>query len=300
MPELPEVETMAAGLRSELLGRSLLKVEVIERTVLRGTSLREVSSLEGARLIGLTRSGKFLLFHFSSGSVLLAHLKMTGRFRLVGRDEEPGRWERIHLVFEGWENKLSFVDPRRFGYLALIPPGREGPVPLLYELGPDALKVSRQELREILGRSRRPVKALLLDQRAVAGLGNIYVDESLHRAGIHPATPAAQVPPERVKALHGAIRRVLRHAIRCGGSSVSSFHDSRGRRGSYQYHHHVYKREGESCRSCSTTIRYVRLASRGTRFCPSCQPTPEVAAGKGGRDARGRSRTKAQSRRLGT
>lgn len=276
MPELPEVETMAAGLRSELLGRSLLKVEVIERTVLRGTSLREVSSLEGARLIGLTRSGKFLLFHFSSGSVLLAHLKMTGRFRLVGRDEEPGRWERIHLVFEGWENKLSFVDPRRFGYLALIPPGREGPVPLLYELGPDALKVSRQELREILGRSRRPVKALLLDQRAVAGLGNIYVDESLHRAGVHPRTPSAAIAPERADRLHDAMQRVLKKAIDCGGSSVRTFRDSQGAQGTFQRHHQVYGRKGEPCRQCGSPISYTRVASRGTHLCPACQKAPRL------------------------
>jgi len=274
MPELPEVETMAVGLRSELLGRSLLSVEVIEAGVLRGTTLREVSSIEGSRLIGLTRSGKFLLFHFSSGSVLLVHLKMTGRFRLVGRHDEPGRWERIHLTFEGWEKKLSFVDPRKFGYLAFIPPGGEGPVPLLYELGPDALRVSRRELREILGRSRRPVKALLLDQRAVAGLGNIYVDESLHRAGIHPATPASHVAPERVAALHRSMRRILRKAIECGGSSVRTFRDSRGAAGTFQRLHRVYGRKGKKCRSCGAEIGYTRIASRGTHFCPECQKPP--------------------------
>ena len=276
MPELPEVETMAVGLRSELLGRSLLSVEVIEAGVLRGTTLREVSSIEGSRLIGLTRSGKFLLFHFSSGSVLLVHLKMTGRFRLVGRHDEPGRWERIHLTFEGWEKKLSFVDPRKFGYLAFIPPGGEGPVPLLYELGPDALQVSRRELREILGRSRRPVKALLLDQRAVAGLGNIYVDESLHRAGIHPRTPAAEIAPEGGDRLHDAMQRVLKKAIDCGGSSVRTYRDSRGAPGTFQKHHRVYGRRGEPCPQCGAPIAYTRVASRGTHLCPACQKPPRL------------------------
>jgi len=271
MPELPEVETMAAGLRGELLGKGLLRVRVLEGSVLRKTSAEAVGALGGARLVGLSRKGKFLLFHLSNGSVLLFHLKMTGRFLVVARDDPPGRWERLHLEFEGWERKLAFVDPRKFGYLALIHEEEEPPVPLLYELGPDALQLSSGEFREILGQSRRPVKALLLDQRRIAGLGNIYVDESLHQSGIHPRTPAAAIDAAGAARLHRAVQEILRKAIECGGSSVRTFRDSLGARGTYQDHHRVYGRRGEPCRSCGAAISYTRVASRGTHLCPACQ-----------------------------
>lgn len=276
MPELPEVETMVTGLRASLLGRTLVRVRLIEKTTLRGTTVRALANLEGARLVGLTRRGKFLLFHLSTGAVLLFHLKMTGRFLVIERDARPGRWERLHLEFEGWEGKVAFVDQRKFGYLALIPEGGECPVPLLYELGPDALQVTLDDLAEILGQSRRPVKALLLDQRALAGLGNIYVDESLHRAGIHPRTPAAAIDRDAVLRFHRAMGQILRKAIERGGSSVRSYRDSGGSQGSFQKLHRVYGRRGEPCSRCGEPIAYSRVASRGTHHCPSCQKAPNL------------------------
>ena len=282
MPELPEVETMAAALRRALLGRSLSRIRLLEKTILRGAAANSLAAHEGARIVGLTRRGKFILIHLSNGAVLLFHLKMTGRFLFVERDARPGRWERLHLELDGWEGKVAFVDPRKFGYLAVIPPEGECPVPLLYELGPDALQVTAPGLAEILGQSSRPVKALLLDQRVLAGLGNIYVDEALHRAGIHPRTPASAIGRKDADRLHGAMVRILRKAIDLGGSSVRSYRDSGGTPGGFQRLHRVYGRRGEPCRRCGGPITYSRVASRGTHHCPACQKAPSRRSARRG------------------
>ena len=295
MPELPEVETMVLGLRESVLGQRVQRLRLQCDRLVRESSPEAERAVRGVQVIGLSRKGKFLVFHLSNGAMLVFHLRMTGKLILVPSERPISGRDRARLDFTACDWAISFEDQRRFGSLAVLPHGRGAGVPLLHELGPDALTVGLRELRGLLAGSRRPVKSLLLDQRALAGLGNIYVDESLHRAKIHPGTPAGAVPPDRVKALHRIIRSVLRHAIRCGGSSVSNFHDSHGRRGSYQFHHHVYKREGEECRSCGTKIRYMRVASRGTRYCPACQPPPASArparAAAGARKSRGARRS---------
>jgi formamidopyrimidine-DNA glycosylase len=151
------------------------------------------------------------------------------------------------------------------------------------ELGPDALRISRKDLRDILGESSRPVKALLLDQRAIAGLGNIYVDESLFRAGIHPAERSCDIDGKRVGRLHRTLRDVLAKAIACGGSSVRTYRTSSGSPGTYQKHHRVYGRKGEDCPVCGSVISYAKVASRGTHYCPDCQPPPRKKKGKSGK-----------------
>lgn len=273
MPELPEVETMVLGLRKHLLGRALSGVRIFDTSVLHNTPPRLLGKMRGARIIGLNRQGKFLVFRLSNGAALLFHLKMTGRLLLRENKLPEGKWERLQMEFDGWGKSVFFVDPRRFGYLA-VDAGGKCPVPLFHELGPDALEVSRKELDDILAASRRPVKALLLDQRSIAGLGNIYVDESLHRAGIHPAAPASSVSPGQSAALHRSMRNILRKAVECGGSSVRNYRDSRGNAGSFQRLHRVYGKEGEKCRSCGSEIAYAKIASRGTHFCPECQKKP--------------------------
>ena len=269
---------MVLGLRENVFGQRVKQVRVLCDRLLRQTTPDSLRKLQGGRVVGLTRKGKFLLFHLSNGSLLVFHLRMTGKLVLIPSDRPLSTKDRARLDFSECDWALSFEDQRRFGSLDVIHGGNETGAPLLRELGPDALQVGLAAFREILASSRRPLKALLLDQREIAGLGNIYVDECLHRAGIHPATPGGAVPAERVRALHGAIRTVLRHAIRCGGSTVSNYADSRNKPGTYQFHHRVYKREGQQCRECETTIKYIRVASRGTRFCPSCQRSPKPAA----------------------
>ena len=271
MPELPEVETMVLGLRSVMLGRAIEGIDIYEKKALNNTPPRLLVPLKGCLIIGLTRKGKFLFLHLSDGTQLLFHLKMTGRLVLRPRETPPERWERLSFTFRGWDQRLSFDDQRKFGYMAVHPGGCECPVPLVYELGPDALQVSLEVLGDTLAFSDRPVKSLLLDQRSIAGLGNIYVDECLYRAGIHPLTPSSRIPPVKVERLHEAISAILEEAIACGGSSVRNFRDHRGEEGTYQRHHRVYGKKGEDCSLCGSKIAYSRVASRGTHYCPVCQ-----------------------------
>jgi formamidopyrimidine-DNA glycosylase len=270
MPELPEVETMVAGLRESVLGQRVQRVRVLCDRLKNQTSPAALRKVQGGRVIGLSRRGKFLLFHLSNGSMLVFHLRMTGKLLLVPSDCPTTKRDRLRLDFSDWDWALNFEDTRRFGSLDVLQ-GWESGNGLLRELGPDALAIELAKFRELLGDSRRPVKSLLLDQRVIAGLGNIYVDESLHRAGIHPLTPAAEIAPAQARRLHAAIRKVLRKAIDCHGSSVSDYRDINNNPGTFQQHHLVYQRCGEPCTTCGESIELIRVVGRGTRFCPVCQ-----------------------------
>jgi formamidopyrimidine-DNA glycosylase len=278
MPELPEVETMVLGLRESILGQRVERVRVFCDRLMSRVTPGALRMVQGGRVIGLSRRGKFLLFHLSNGSMLVFHLRMTGKLLLVPSALPLTKRDRMRLDFADCNWALTFADTRRFGSLDVLP-GEEGEG-LLEELGPDALLIGLADFREMLAGSRRPVKALLLDQRVIAGLGNIYVDESLHRAGIHPRTPAGTVVPPLVKRLHASMRRVLRSAIRCKGSSVSDFRDSQNRPGTFQKHHLVYRRSGEPCTTCGAAIEHIRVGGRGTHVCPSCQREPAAVGNR--------------------
>jgi formamidopyrimidine-DNA glycosylase len=273
MPELPEVETMVLGLRESILGQRVRRVRVFCDRLMGQVPSASLRKVEGGRVIGLSRKGKFLLFHLSNGSMLVFHLRMTGKLLLVPSARPLTKRDRLRLDFSDWDWALNFEDTRRFGSLDILHAWEPGDG-LLRELGPDALLVDLVDFRELLAGSRRPLKALLLDQRVIAGLGNIYVDESLHRAGIHPRTPADAVTPAEARRLHSAMRQVLRKAIVCRGSSISDYRDSHGRPGTYQKHHRVYQRRGEPCRTCGAPIEHIRVGGRGTHLCPACQKVP--------------------------
>jgi formamidopyrimidine-DNA glycosylase len=277
MPELPEVETMVLGLRESLLGQRVQRVRVFCDRLRGQTAPAALRMVKGGRVIGLSRRGKFLLFHLSNGSLLVFHLRMTGRLVLVPSTNPLTKRDRLRLDFSEWDWALAFEDTRRFGSLDILN-DCDTATGLLNELGPDALLVDLGDFRALLADSRRPVKALLLDQRVIAGLGNIYVDESLHRAGIHPRTPAADIAPAESRRLHAAMRRILRKAIDCRGSSVSDYRDSRNRPGTYQHHHLVYNRAGKPCTTCREPITYIRVSGRGTHLCPACQKHPSRPA----------------------
>jgi formamidopyrimidine-DNA glycosylase len=273
MPELPEVETMVLGLRESLLGQRVRKVRVFCDRLMSQTTPAALRKVQGGRVIGLSRKGKFLLFHLSNGSMLVFHLRMTGKLVLVPSAKTRTSRDRLRLDFSEWDWALNFEDTRRFGSLDVLD-GFTQCTGLLEELGPDALLIPLADFRALLAAGRRPIKALLLDQRVIAGLGNIYVDESLHRAGIHPQTHAAHVPADQVRRLHAAMRRILRKAIDCRGSSVSDYRDSNNRPGTFQHHHRVYQRSGEPCTTCGDSIVHIRVSGRGTHVCPSCQKVP--------------------------
>ncbi len=272
MPELPEVETVRRQLESALRGSRIVGVEVLLHRLVRYPSCPAYRrGLKGKTVMAVGRRGKYLLLHLDGGRVLVFHLGMTGSLRFNAPGEPRPR--HTHLVFRLEDGReLLYVDPRTFGETALLREGDHRPLPGLNRLGPEPLEeaFTPQELRRAL-RGKCRVKAALLDQSRLAGMGNIYADEALHRAGIHPLRRVDGLSPPEVERLHRAIREVLREAVDRGGSSVSDYVDTRGERGGFQDSHRVYRRAGEPCPRCGETIAREKVAGRSTYFCPRCQ-----------------------------
>jgi formamidopyrimidine-DNA glycosylase len=279
MPELPEVETVRAGLEPVLVGRSLARVEARRPDLRFPLPDGFVQRLTGARVLNLRRRAKYLLAGLDRGGALLMHLGMTGRFEVEGaamRDgfalAAPADAKHAHILFETDEGvRITFYDARRFGFMDLV----EDDDRRLLALGPEPLGADFDATvlaRAFAGRRQGP-KTLLLDQRVVAGLGNIYVCEALHRARISPTQPAASVAPRRLEPLVAAIKDVLGEAIAAGGSSLRDFAAANGELGYFQHSFRVYDQEGEPCpnRGCRGTIRRTVQAGRSTFFCPTCQ-----------------------------
>jgi len=263
MPELPEVETIRRSLEPHVAGRRILAAEFLCLRVLRGGDPDEMAArLAGRRVIALRRRGKFLLFELEGGLILLVHLGMTGKL-LMGAEPGP----HTHAIITLESGALLYDDSRQFGCLEL-----HDSVPArVARLGPEPLEVGFEEFARGLRKRRTRLKALLLDQRFLRGLGNIYADEALFRARIHPFAVAARLGPERARRLYDAIVEVLGEAIAAGGSSISDYVDGNGRRGFFQTRHRVYQRTGEPCVVCGTPIRRTLVAQRGTHYCPRCQ-----------------------------
>lgn len=272
MPELPEVETVrrtlapALGVRvTEIWTSGLpLRTQPVDLAALRRAARGKV--LEGVR-----RIGKYLLLDFSTRSVVV-HLGMSGRLRLFARDAPNP--PHTHVVFRMGERELRFSDPRRFGQVSVAVRGAERDHPSLAELGPDPLVDTVDgDLMYELCQTRRPVKLLLLDQRALAGIGNIYASEALWEARIRPTLPAQRLSRARAAALAAAVRAVLERALGNGGTSLRDFVDADGRQGEHSHYLRVYDRGGERCprRGCGGTIRRTVLGGRATFHCPRCQ-----------------------------
>jgi formamidopyrimidine-DNA glycosylase len=268
LPELPEVETVRASLAPLLTGRTLERVEIRDERLTRPFDpARVAAELEGERVAAVERRGKYLLLRFQTGRALLVHLRMTGSFR----GEETPHTRAVIVLDDG--TRIVYRDVRRFGTWLLLEQGeldtyldaRLGPEPLGRGFGPRSLAGALQ------GR-RAPIKAALLDQRTLAGLGNIYVDEALWRARVHPLRPAGELDADEVRAVHRAIRAALRMGIARQGASLRDYAQPDGRRGGMQHEFKVYGRGGEPCDRCGTPIEKTRAGGRGTWFCPSCQP----------------------------
>ena len=254
MPELPEVETVVRTLAPRLAGRRLLEL----RCFTRKRWARSVRKAKGKMVEEVRRYGKFILLKLDNG-VLAIHLGMTGKLLAGGT---PGPYTRAVLVLDGVT--VLFDDVRQFGSMRWLAQAPEG-------LGPDPLTVSAAEFALRLHGRRTRLKALLLNQSFLRGLGNIYTDESLFRAGIHPLTIAARLSLPRAYKLHAAIREVLTEAVASGGSSISDYVDADGRPGWFQFQHRVYQRTGEPCVRCGAPIKRILVAQRGTHYCPRCQ-----------------------------
>ena len=262
MPELPEVETITRALKPRLTGRRITAAEFRCLRVLRGDPDATAREIAGRKIVSVRRHGKFILMQLDRGKYFTVHLGMTGKLLSGG---EPGR--HTHAVITLDRGVLLYDDPRQFGRLELsnTVPGR------VEKLGPEPLEVSFDEFVAGARGRKTPIKALLLNQSFLRGIGNIYADEALFRAGIHPRTTAGRLRKERLLRLHGAIVQVLTEAIEAGGSSISDYVDADGRKGFFQFSHRVYQRTGEPCLTCGASIRRILVAQRGTHYCPRCQ-----------------------------
>jgi formamidopyrimidine-DNA glycosylase len=265
MPELPEVETVVRSVAAHLAGRRIVSTRFTSRFVTPGNRAKLTQRLAGRRIESVKRRGKFILIALDRGT-LTVHLGMTGKLLLEERGTEGEAGEHTHGVFTLDDGLLLYHDPRQFGRIEFS----EGPPPRVAKLGPEPLEISFEEFRTRLRRKAR-IKALLLNQTFLAGLGNIYADESLFAAGIHPLATAARLNDARAEKLYNAIRGILTHAIRLGGSSISDYVNARGERGWFQMEHRVYGREGQPCANCGRPIRKILVAQRGTHYCAHCQ-----------------------------
>jgi formamidopyrimidine-DNA glycosylase len=279
MPELPEVETLARGLQREIAGRRVLSVE-LGKTDFMDNPAEIERELPGMQIRAVERYGKFMLLRLQRSqetegvaqeAALLVHLGMTGT--MMPRPASEPRAKHTHLVAlldDGRE--LRYIDPRRFGRIALL--AGEKLREELQRFGADPLKISMDEFeRRVRGRRAR-IKAMLLDQGILRGVGNIYADESLWKARIHPARIGERLSVEEAGSLHRALQQILEKAIVLRGSSISDFLDAEGEPGEYQLHHKAYGREGKACYRCKAPIRRIVVAGRSSFFCPNCQKTP--------------------------
>jgi len=275
MPELPEVETVRRGLAPVLVGRRLVEVAQRRPDLRSPLPTRFAERLRGRRIEGIDRRGKYLLIRLDADEVWLAHLGMSGRFCIEG-EEAPALGAHDHLVIRTDDGaRVRFHDPRRFGYMDLVPAGALDAHPHLASLGPDPLgpAFSAGYLAARLATRLMPLKAALLDQRVVAGMGNIYASESLFRAGLSPKRAAATIPGRRAERLVAAIRQVFEEAIAAGGSSLRDHRQPSGELGFFQHRFAVYGRAGEPCPGCDCDatrtggIRRILQSGRSTFFC---------------------------------
>lgn len=271
MPELPEVENVAIALRTHLVGRKMTGLKVKSTTVLGqcGTATRR--ALVGKKLAGVHRHGKYLILNFSDGkrpdSQLMIHLRMTGQiFILDGYIPD----KHVHLIFDFEGLPVHYRDIRKFGRLELV----DDPIhpSAISHVGPDMLLVQFKQWHQRIKHRKAPIKALLLDQGIASGLGNIYVDESLFLAGIHPLAKPVDLSEDQLRDVLRLCKKVLRHSIKHGGTTFMNYTNFHGKPGNFKSRLLVYGRSGEACDVCGATVERIRIAGRSSCFCPVCQP----------------------------
>jgi len=262
VPELPEVETVVRSI-APITGQRILAAEFRNLRILRGGDPDAMSArLQGRRILAVQRYGKFIVATLEDGGYLMIHLGMTGRLLLGGAP-----YKHTHAIFTLERATLLFDDPRQFGCIEFSEqfPRR------VARLGPEPLEISFDDFAAALRARNTRIKSLLLNQTFLRGVGNIYADEALFRAGIHPQALARRIRRDRARKLYDSIIAVLTEAIAAGGSSISDYVDAEGRKGFFQISHRVYQRTGEPCTTCRTPIRRVLVTQRSSHFCPRCQ-----------------------------
>jgi formamidopyrimidine-DNA glycosylase len=276
MPELPEVEVICRGLVPNLVGRTITAAIFSHQKMRLPLPAQQLSAwITGRKIKAVRRVAKFIVLDMDSSACLVVHLGMTGRLNFFPAGTAPAKHDHARwLLDNGLE--LRFHDTRRFGSIQVLAPG-ENPAEVFGELGPDPF---RPEFNAdyLAGQARGralPVKNLLMDNRVVTGIGNIYASEILHVSGVNPATPAGHLSLQQWQKIVTNSRLILKAAIACGGTTISDYVNSRGEKGYFQTRLQVYGREGEACPICQKPIKKVRLGGRASYYCPGCQPEPD-------------------------
>ncbi len=297
MPELPEVETVRLGLLQLLPGRKIKSVNFDNPKSFPNASTDVKQFLIGAQMTDVRRRAKVLIIDLDSDYSLIIHLKMTGQLVFRANDEAssfgaghptkslvgrlPDKSTRVTLDLG--DSKLFFNDQRKFGWMRLVPTIEIPEIDFFRRVGPEPLAndfTAQQFIDRLLRRPKSNIKAVLLDQTVVAGIGNIYADESLFAAKIHPLTLVKDIPKTKLKKLFSELQSVLRLSIKKGGSTDRNYVDAKGRQGSYLTFAKVFRRDGQPCLVCGTIIEKSRVAGRGTHTCPTCQPRPKLKGNK--------------------
>jgi len=261
LPELPEVETVVRSIAPHIVGRTIEHAELHSHRVTRGGLAETATALAGATIEAVRRHGKQIFIQLDKG-ILYVHLGMTGKLLW---NATPGKYTRAYLQLD--RGALVYDDIRQFGRVEFFPA-----MPSMFQqVGPDALKITFEEFYQRMKQRRVSIKALLLNQAFIGGVGNIYADEALFAAAIHPRASTNRMSPARARRLHTNILEVLHLAIHHRGSSISDYVDGAGQRGGYQQLHNVYGRAGQPCPRCGSSIRRIVVAQRGTHYCPRCQ-----------------------------
>jgi formamidopyrimidine-DNA glycosylase len=282
MPELPEVETVAQGLRRRALGRRITAVDVRHTSIIVGSAQEFVSTVEGRMLAGVSRKGKAIAVELTGGDgsesrYLLVRLGMTGQLTVAPHDAPVEPHTHVFMTLDDGREELRFRDARRFGRLRSL--SKTELEKVMGAIGPDAQRVTEPQFLAAMKGRKGAIKSWLMNQNLVAGLGNIYADEALFEAGIHPLAQPGRVSPAKAHELYKAVRKVLDRAVRLGGTTFSDYLDVEGRPGAFLKKLKVYQHTGEPCRRCGEPIRRLVIGGRSSHFCRRCQPRPR-AVGK--------------------
>jgi formamidopyrimidine-DNA glycosylase len=274
MPELPEVETLRRGLERHAVGRRITIVELIHSGVIAGSCRDFAGAVRGGRIDAVERKGKVLAVRFVPSRqraplYLVVRLGMTGQFLVMPRAEPLQPHTHLRLVLDNGVREIRYRDARRFGRLRCV--SRNELEEILSGLGPDAREITFEQFRQALRNRTAPIKSWLLNQQFLSGVGNIYADESLFAARIHPLTPAGKLSLPAARHLHRAVKRVLDRAVAFQGTTFRDYRDAEGRMGRFWDKLQVYQRTSEPCRRCRRPIRRIVVGGRSTHFCPHCQ-----------------------------
>ena len=270
MPELPEVETIKRGLERKLIGQKLKNIEIFDSNYLLKNKVKNLNIIVGEKLSSIKRKGKYIIFFFEK-NLLLFHLGLTGYFLFIEKNELDKGKKHIILIFEFEKDRLGYFDIRKFGKIKKVKAEEFSTLKELKKLGKDALEINLDEFKSIFWQRNRGVKNLLMDQKVISGLGNIYVNELLFRAKINPFKKSRDLREEEIERLFFQMKSLLGEAIDLKGSSIKNYIDTEGKKGEFQKTFLVYGKKGFSCPRCGNDLKYQKIAQRGTFYCPKCQ-----------------------------